>query len=79
MAKRIRQEVGGSSYNAEIDQIRMSNTIIRSAVSIIIDGNPGPQALLTLAGKIAVEVSNITESVTQLERIGQAAKNQRTR
>lgn len=79
MVKRVRQAVGGSSYSAEIDQIRMSNTIIRNAVSIIIDGNPGPQALLALAGKIAVENSHITESIYRLERIGDAAKDQRTR
>jgi hypothetical protein len=79
MAKRVRQAVGGSTFAAECDQIRMSNTIIRNAVAIIIDGTPGPQALLALAGKIAVESSHITESITQLERIGEAAKSQRTR
>lgn len=79
MAQRIRQAVGGSAYTAECVQIRMSNTIIRNAVSIIIDGNPGPQALLALAGKIAVETSHITEAVAQLERIGEAAKNERIR
>lgn len=74
-----KRTVGGNSFRAQIDEVRMSTTAIRKALNIIIEGSAGPSAIVALAAKIALETANITDAINTIENIGEKAKNERTK
>lgn len=72
-----KKRLGGYEFNYEITRIRNATAAIGEALTKILENNPGPQTLYMLVARMAVENSNIVNALTNIEQIGQDAKNKR--
>lgn len=73
-----KQRIGGYGFNQELVRIRNAANAIRDAVSTILEGAPGPQTIIALAAKIALQITIILDATAKLKEIGKEAKEQRT-
>lgn len=64
------KQIGGYGFRQECTDIRNSAAAIRTALSRIIEENPGPQTTAMLVAKMAIEVSKIANAVNLIEEIG---------
>jgi hypothetical protein len=69
-----KQQIGGYEFKNQCNEIRNSTSAIRKSLTRIIEENPGPQTTAVLIAKMALEVSNITNAVTNIEAIGKGNK-----
>jgi hypothetical protein len=70
--------IGGYGYNQELTRIRNAANAIQDALRTIFEGNPGPQTIIALAGRIAFQITIILDATAKLKDIGQEAKKERT-
>ena len=73
-----RAQVGGYEFNYQLNRIRNSANSIRDSLSKIMEGNPGPQTIIALAGSMALQITVILDAITQIEKIGRNTKKDRT-
>lgn len=71
-------QVGGYEFNYECTRIRNAATEIRKALTKILEGNAGPQTIAVLIAKSAIELTNIFDALSNLEKIGKDTKKNRT-
>ena len=66
-------------YAEQINQVRDAARVTRHNLQRIVDNQPGPQATAVLVARMALEQATIIESIETLSRIGQEAKQERTK
>lgn len=71
--------IGGYGYNQELTRIRNAAATIQEALTQIFEGNPGPQTIIALAGKILIQTTIILNATATLKEIGKEAKEDRTK
>ena len=71
-------QVGDYEFNYELNRIRTAANNIRDALSKVLEGNPGPQTIIALIAKAALEITTILDAVTNIEKIGKETKKNRT-
>lgn len=68
-------QVGKSQYNETIGRGRVACMVARNALNSLLEDAPGPLTTAMLIAKILVQLGRIDEAITDLEHIGERARN----
>ena len=72
-------QIGGYEFNQELVRIRNAADTIRESLSKILEGNPGPQTIIALIARAALQIPIILSAVANIEKIGKETKKDRTK
>lgn len=68
-------KIGGYNYRQHIAHARSANRHARRCIECIMDEKPGPAMATAYLVRIGLDLSEIEDAVSELDRIGQFARN----